>query len=100
MAYKHIATLNEENICYSTWSGNWPEGKELVDNEIDVTSTPGVLGKRYVDGVWEDVPQPEPEPTEEEIAQAEMLLMQTEIIAKQDEQDEVLAEILLNQMEV
>lgn len=42
----------------------------------------------------------EPEPTEEEIYQAEMLLMQTEIIANQEAQDEVLAEILLNQMEV
>lgn len=41
-----------------------------------------------------------PETTEEELAQAEMLLMQSEILANQNAQDEVLAEILLNQMEV
>lgn len=42
----------------------------------------------------------EPEPTEEELVQAEILLNQAEILAKQNEQDEVLAEILLNQMGV
>ena len=40
------------------------------------------------------------EPTEEEIIQGEMLLNQAQIIATQAEQDEVLAAILLNQMEV
>lgn len=46
----------------------------------------------------EVTPEPvEPEPTDEEL-QAEMLLMQTEIIANQNAQDEVLAEILLNQI--
>ena len=48
----------------------------------------------------EPEPQPTPEPTEEEILQAEMLLNQMQIIATQQEQDEVLAGILLNQMEV
>ena len=48
-------------------------------------------------------PKPEavtPEPTNEELYQAETLLMQTEMLAVQKEQDEVLAAILLNQMEV
>ena len=98
MEYKHIATINEEGICTGVWSGTY-NGRELKENEVFV-ETNAVCGMRYVNGVWVEVPQPEPEPTEEEIAQAEMLLMQTEIIAKQDEQDEVLAEILLNQMEV
>jgi hypothetical protein len=40
------------------------------------------------------------EPTETELIQAELLLNQADIIAKQNEQDEVLAEILLNQMGV
>lgn len=40
------------------------------------------------------------EPTEDEIIQGEMLLNQAQIIATQNEQDEVLAAILLNQMEV
>lgn len=42
----------------------------------------------------------EPEPTEEELMKAEILLNQASILAKQNEHDEVLAEILLNQMEV
>ena len=41
-----------------------------------------------------------PGPTEEELIQAEILLNQVEILAKQNEHDEVLAEILLNQMGV
>ena len=44
--------------------------------------------------------EPQPEPTEEEIIQGEMLLNQAQIMATQQEQDEVLAAILLNQMEV
>lgn len=99
MAYKHIATLNEEGICNGVWYGDWKGERELKENEMFVENS-FVMGKRYVDGEWVEVPQPEPEPTEEEIAQAEMLLMQTEIITNQNEQDEVLAEILLNQMEV
>ena len=42
----------------------------------------------------------EEEPTETELIQAEILLNQSEIIAKQKEQDEVLAELLLGQQEV
>ncbi|MBR3993370.1 MAG: hypothetical protein IKI92_05865 [Anaerotignum sp.] len=41
-----------------------------------------------------------PEPTEEEILQAELLLNQMEILANQNAQEETLAAILLNQMEV
>ena len=99
MAYTHIAYINEEGICNGVWAGDWNGERELKENEIIVESS-FVLGMRYVDGEWVEVPQPEPEPTEEELAQAEMLLMGTEILAKQNEQDEVLAEILLNQMEV
>ena len=43
---------------------------------------------------------PLPELTETELIQAEILLNQADILAKQNEQDEVLAAILLNQMEV
>ena len=42
----------------------------------------------------------EEEPTETELIQAEILLNQAEIIAKQNEHDEVLAELLLGQQEV
>ena len=50
--------------------------------------------------VYEEIIEPEYEPTETELIQAELLLNQADIIAKQNEHDEVLAEILLNQMEV
>lgn len=39
-------------------------------------------------------------PTDEELITAELLLNQADILARQNEQDEVLAEILLNQMGV
>ena len=42
----------------------------------------------------------EPEPTDAELIRAELLLNQAEILAKQNEHDEVLAEILLNQLGV
>lgn len=44
--------------------------------------------------------EPMPDPTESELIQAELLLNQADILARQNEQDEVLAEILLNQMGV
>lgn len=47
---------------------------------------------------YEEIPLPEL--TETELIQAEILLNQADILAKQNEQDEVLAAILLNQMEV
>ena len=61
-------------------------------------------GKKYpvVNGEFEIEAEPalEPEPTEQETIQAEILLNQAEIIAKQKEHDEVLAELLLGQQEV
>ena len=73
------------------------------DNMIPISEDFDLTNKKYVDGEWvEYEPEPitEPEPTEQEIMQAEMLLNQMQIISAQKEQDEVLAEILLNQMEV
>ena len=59
-------------------------------------------GNEVITSTWDrpvvELEPVEPEPTEEELAQAEMLLMQSEIIANQNAQDEVLAEILLNQI--
>ena len=94
------AQLNEENICIGI---SQLSGKVAAENMIELASyDTGILGKKYVDGKWEDVehPEEEAEPTEQEIIQAEMLLNQAEIIAKQNEHDEVLAEILLGQQEV
>lgn len=50
------------------------------------------------DFYYEEIQQPDP--TETELIQAELLLNQADILARQNEQDEVLAEILLNQMGV
>lgn len=50
------------------------------------------------DFYYEEIQQPET--TESELIQAELLLNQADILARQNEQDEVLAEILLNQMGV
>lgn len=57
------AQINEDNICIavSQLSG-------LVDlpNMIKLGSYDlSILGKKYNDGVWEEVPQPEPEPSTE-----------------------------------
>lgn len=56
-----------------------------------------VITRPVIDESSDSLPEIEDVITEEEF-QAQLLLNQTEIIAKQEEQDEVLAEILLNQM--
>lgn len=99
MAYIY-AELDENHICKAV--------SELYGEVIKDTMIPleiydtSLLGKKYVDGVWEEVEQFEQEyiPTDEELITAEILLNQADILAKQNEQDEVLAEILLNQMGV
>lgn len=80
-------------------------GDNAVLNEktIQIDEDFDTANKRWNGSSWESYtpePAPEPEPTEEEIIQVEMLLNQAQIIATQNEQDEVLAAILLNQMEV
>ena len=95
------AQLNEDNICIGI---SQLSGKVDDKNMIGLVSyDTGILRKKYVDGKWEEV-EPDtvskPEPSETEIIQAEILVNQSEIIAKQKEQDEVLAELLLGQQEV
>ena len=95
----YYAQLNEENICVgiSQLSGKVNEPSLIPLSEFDIT----IIGKMYADGVWKEVEQTnEIEPTEDELIQAEILLNQSEIIAKQKEHDEVLAELLLGQQEV
>ena len=97
----YYAQLNENNICIgvSNLSGTVDVPSLIPLPEFDIS----LMGKKYSNGLWEEVesePVPEPEPTEQELIQAEILLNQAEIIAKQNEHDEVLAEILLGQQEV
>ena len=57
------AEINNENICYAISDmGNVAVEKPTLI-KIDFFDT-SVVGKKYNNGVWEDVPQPEPEPTQ------------------------------------
>ena len=67
--------------------------------EIDESGNETVVGV-IEKGKPSDEPKPVPGPEEAELLQAEILLNQAAILARQNEQDEVLAEILLNQMGV
>ena len=91
------AQINEENICVgvSQLSGKVDSSLLIPIAEFDSS----VIVKKYVNGAWEEVEQPEitPEPAEQELIQAEILLNQAEIISKQKEHDEILAELLLGQ---
>ena len=92
--YAQINIETGRVICISELSGK-------VDDPdmIPIENTGDVFNKKYVDGKWVDIEKEDPEPTEDELIQAEILLNQAEIIAKQNEHDEVLAEILLGQQE-
>ena len=84
-------------------SDSYLSGEVKAYNMIPISEDFDLTNKKYVDGEWVEYtpePIPEPEPTEQEIMQAEMLLNQMQIISTQQEQDEVLAEILINQMGV
>lgn len=74
------------------------EGNKVTAMECDDTVQ---IGDKVIDGIIVGTYVPkEPEPSETEIIQAEILLNQAEIIAKQKEHDEVMAELLLGQQEV
>lgn len=98
------AEINENNICYSLL--DTPQTIE-AENMIEVESYDmSLIGKKYTDGNWiEYVPESnetendknETEFSETERIQAEMLLNQERIITKQNEHDEILAELLLGQ---
>lgn len=94
----YYAQLNDENICTSV--GSQPV-KVDSENMIELDSfDTNVLGCRYNDGVWEKVETEVKEyVNEQELIRAELLLNQMTIIEKQEEHDEVLAEILLSSIE-
>lgn len=58
----YYAQLNNKNICngVSDLSGEIFDDNLVRLETYDLT----VLGKHYNNGVWEDVPQPEPEPSQ------------------------------------
>ncbi len=70
-----------------------------AENMIKIEEGFDLTNKRYTDGKWiEYIPKSnETEISDYELIQAEMLLNQESIIAKQKEHDEILAELLLGQ---
>lgn len=56
------AQIDENNICIavSDLSGKVTAGNMLRLETYDTS----LLGKKYNNGVWEEVPKPEPEPTQ------------------------------------
>lgn len=96
-----IAYLNDDGTIGGF--GQVGDNAVLNDKTIKIDDDFDTTNKKWNGSDWESYtpdPSPEPEPTEDEIIQGEMLLNQAQIIATQQEQDEVLAAILLNQMEV
>ena len=96
------AQINEENICISVTdiSNTIVSEPTLIPlNFMDIS----VLGKKYNNGVWEEVPQPEPEPTQLDKIEEQVYsnndndIIIMEAIADQYEQTE---EYRLNDMEV
>ncbi|MCI1999544.1 MAG: hypothetical protein LKJ75_02615 [Clostridia bacterium] len=89
------AEINSNNICSSVLE---TPNEITKDTMIQIDSyDASLLGKKYNNGTWEDVTDTVKEPTDDELFQAEALLNQQNIIIKQNEHDEVLAQILLDQ---
>ena len=87
-------------------SDSYLSGEVEAENMIQIEEGFDLTNKRYIDGNWvEYVPNEketennnnETEISDTELIQAEMLLNQESIIAKQKEHDEILAELLLGQ---
>lgn len=96
-----VAYLNNDGTIGAI--GRIGDNAVLNEKMIQIDENFDTTNKKWNGSSWESYtpePAPEPEPTEKEIIQGEMLLNQAQIIATQQEQDEVLAAILLNQMGV
>ena len=58
----YYAQIDENNICIAVSD---LAGKVTADNMLRLeTYDTSLLGKKYNNGVWEEVPKPEPEPTQ------------------------------------
>ena len=94
----YYAQINEDNICMLV--GKYPY-KVDMENMIELESyDTNLLGCKYENGAWSVVEREETEATasDDELITAELLLNQMTILENQSNQDEVLAEILLNQI--
>lgn len=101
MEILRYAQIDENGLMVSD---SYLSGEVSAENMIPISEDFDLSNKKYDydNKTWVEYipPEPEPEPTEQEIIQAETLLNQAEIMAKQNEQDEVLAAILLGQQTV
>lgn len=81
-------------------SDSYLSGEVEAENMIQIEEDFDLTNKKYENGKWVEyvpkVPEVEETISNEEI-QAEILLNQAEIISKQNEHDEILAELLLGQ---
>lgn len=79
------AQIDENNICIVVSNLS---GEVIADNLIQLeTYDISILGKRYNNGEWEEVPQPEPEPTqldkiEEMLKEQESSILDTAVNAE------------------
>ena len=58
------AQINEDNICIAVSDMGNVEASNPQLIKIDTFDT-SLLGKHYNNGIWEDSPEPEPEPLSE-----------------------------------
>lgn len=70
------AQIDENNICVgiSELSGEIIENSMIPLDKYDLS----ILDKKYNNGVWEEVPQPEPEPTQLDRIEERLNLSYTE----------------------
>lgn len=91
---KRYAQTDENKICFAT--ANLTDNIVAPDDWILIKSHDDVLGKLYINGEWEEVPLPEPEPSPFSVIQEQNIVIM-EAIADQYEQS---LNDRLNDMEV
>lgn len=76
----YYAQLDENSICIgvSQLSGEVSETNMILLDRYDAS----LMGKKYNNGTWEDVPQPEPTPTSQDAINAEILKMLNDLQLK------------------
>ncbi len=87
------AQLDSNNICIgiSQLSGVFQAESMLQIKDYDAT----ILGKKYENGVWVELPKPPIEPTDEEVVIAQTLINQASIKEQLNIIDETNSKILL-----
>jgi len=76
----YYAQLDENNICIgvSQLSGEVSETNMILLERYDMS----LIGKKYNNGTWEDMPTPEPKPTAQDEINAEILKMLNDLQLK------------------